>query len=278
MKNTLAINFLNKKATVEQIEELMSAVSHEEYEMTIQLVQIDIARIEKQLANLKDNEDKSDEQKEVEEKALRIKLETAQANLETARNNSADTLKVYDKVISAMTQENHDHFKNDKDVVRTVLRVLASWDNSKLVKYAIIPAFESEALYNALETIHINSKAGEDGNIVMSKEVKEAYKSASKELETIIKTTFSLPFETLYTDKTRVKLTAEDKKLLHDSYVKGFRNKFKVDDKTGEVNFETRQVNTLVKAKKNKKTGKMEYDYSALASVICNIVIKHYFK
>lgn len=278
MKNTLAINFLNKNATLEQTEEFMSAVSHEEYEMTIQLVQTDIARIEKQLANLKDNEDKTPEQKEVEEKALTIKLETAQTNLETARISSADTLEVYNKVISVMTAENHNHFKNNTDVVRTVLRVLASWDNSKLVKYAIIPAFQSPKLYEALEAIHVNSKAGDDGQIVMSKEVKESYKSASKELETIIKTTFSLPFETLYTDKTRVKLTAEDKKLLHDSYVKGFRNKFRMDEKTGEVNFETRQINTLVKAKKNKKTGKMEYDYSALATVICNIVIKHYFK
>ena len=185
---------------------------------------------------------------------------------------------MYNNVISVMTQENHDHFKNNADVVRTVFRVLATWNNSKLVKYAIIPAFQSPALYNALEAIHVNSKAGEDGQIAMSKEVKEAYKSASKELETIIKTTFSLPFETPYTDKTRVKLTAEDKKLLHDSYVKGFRNKFKMNDKTGEINFEARQVNTLVKAKKNKKTGKTEYDYSALAGVICNIVIKHYFK
>lgn len=258
MKNTLAINFLNKKATVEQTKELMSAISHEEYEMTIQLVQTDITRIEKQLANLKDNEDKTPEQKEVEEKALTIKLETAQTNLETARNNSADTLEVYNKVISVMTAENHDHFKNDKDVVRTVLRVLASWDNSKLVKYAIIPAFESEALYNALETIHINSKAGEDGNIVMSKEVKDAYKSASKELETIIKKTFSLPFETPYTDKTRVKLTAEDKKLLNDCYVKGFQNKFSVNDKTGKVDFSYRQINTLVKVKKDKKSGKTD--------------------
>lgn len=63
MKNTLAINFLNKKATVEQTEELMSAISHEEYEMTVQLVQADIARIEKQINNLKVNEDKSAEQK-----------------------------------------------------------------------------------------------------------------------------------------------------------------------------------------------------------------------
>lgn len=277
MKNTLAINFLNKKATVEQIEELMSAVSHEEYEMTIQLIQTDIARIEKQLANLKDNEDKTPEQKEVEEKGLTIKLETVQTNLKTAQTNSADTLEVYNKVISVMTAENHDHFKNDKDVVRTVLRVLASWDNSKLVKYAIIPAFESPALYKALEAIHVNSKAGKDGQIVMSQKVKDAYKKASQELETIIKKTFSLPFETPYTDKTRIKLSSEDKKLLNDCYIKGFQNKFSVNDKTGKVDFSHRQINTLVKVKKDKKSGKTTYDYSGLATCISNIVIKHYF-
>lgn len=274
----LNINFLNKNATLEQTEDFMTAITHEESEMRIQLLKEDIARIKTRISNLEKNEDKTPEQKEVETEALSVQLKETELTLEEAKEDSAETLETYNNVISIMTEENHDHFKNNADVVRTVLRVLATWNNSKLVKYAIIPAFQSPALYKALESIHVNSKAGEDGQIVMSKEVKEAYKSASKELETIIKTTFSLPFETLYTDKTRVKLTAEDKKLLHDSYVKGFRNKFKVDDKTGEVNFETRQVNTLVKAKKNKKTGKTEYDYSALATVICNIVIKHYFK
>jgi len=274
----LNINFLNKNATLEQTEDFMTAITHEECKMNIQLLKDDISRLKTRIANIEKNEDKTPEQKEAESEALSLQLEETESALEEAEKDSADTLEVYDNVISAMTQENHDHFKNNMDVVRTVLRVLATWNNSKLVKYAIIPAFKSPALYDALEAIHVNSKAGEDGQIVMSKEVKEAYKSASKELETIIKATFSLPFETPYTDKTRVKLTADDKKLLHDSYVKGFRNKFRMDEKTGEVNFETRQINTLVKAKKNKKTGKTEYDYSALASVICNIVIKHYFK
>lgn len=273
----LNINFINPSATVAMNNELMTAIDHEESEMVIQMLADDISRLNTRISNLENNEDKDEETKEVELKALRAQLEEVQKNLETARTNSANTQEVYDKVISAMTQENHDHFKNDKDVVRTVLRILATWDNSKLVKYAIIPAFKSPELYNALETIHITSKAGDDGQIVMSQEVKDAYKKASQELETIIKKTFSLPFETPYTTKTRVKLTAEDKKLLNDCYVKGFRNKFRTS-KVGVTHFEEREINTLVKAKKNKKTGKMEYDYSALASVICNIVIRHYFK
>lgn len=274
----LNINFLNKNATVTQTEELMTAISHEEYEMNILMLKDDISRLNTRVSNVEKDENKTAKQKEVELEALNSQLEELEKGLSDMKEESEKTLDVYNTVISKMTKENHDNFKNNKDVVRTIFRVLASWNNSKLIKYAIIPAFKSPELYNALEAIHVNSKAGEDGQITMSKEVKEAYKKASAELECIIKTTFSLPFETIYTEKTRVKLTAEDKKLLHDSYVKGFRNKFKMDDKTGEVSFDKRQINTLVKAKKNKKTGKVEYDYSALASVISNIVIKHYFK
>ena len=274
----LNINFLNKEATIDQTKDFMLAVEHEESEMTIQLIKDDITRTKKRLDNLDSSETKTEEQKELERKALEEKLAELEKDLESEQENSAFTRETYEKVMADMTQENHDHFKNDKDVVRTVLRVLATWNNSKLVKYAIIPAFESPALYEALEAIHINSNAGEDGTLVMSKEVKEAYKKASQELETIIKKTFSLPFVTPYTEKTRVKLTAEDKKLLNDCYVKGFKNNFSIDEKTGSVNFNKRQVNTLVKAKRNKKTNKMEYDYSGLADCISAIVIKHYFK
>lgn len=274
----LNINFLNKEATIDQTKDFMLAVEHEESEMTIQLIKDDITRTKKRLDNLDSSETKTEEQKELERKALEEKLAELEKDLESEQENSAFTLETYEKVIADMTQENHDHFKNDKDVVRTVLRVLATWNNSKLVKYAIIPAFESPALYEALEAIHINSNAGEDGALVMSKEVKEAYKKASQELETIIKKTFSLSFATPYTEKTRVKLTAEDKKLLNDCYVKGFKNNFSIDEKTGSVNFNKRQINTLVKAKRNKKTNKMEYDYSGLADCISAIVIKHYFK
>ena len=40
-----------------------------------------------------------------------------------------------------MTIKNADHFGNKKDVVETVLRVLATWNNRKLMKYAITPVF-----------------------------------------------------------------------------------------------------------------------------------------
>lgn len=282
MKNTtLSINFYSATINEALKNEFMQAISHELAGMNIEALTESISRLEKQASSIqKDIDDNGDDEAGTKQKKLDGINATINDNKDArtkCEESQAQTLDIYNKVVSTMSEKNKDHFGNNKDVVRTVLRVLATWNNSKLVKYAIIPAFQSPALYEALEAIHINSKAGEDGNITMSKEVKEAYKKASQELETIIKTTFSLPFETPYTDKTRVKLTAEDKKLLNDCYVRGFSNKFDVDDKKGTVTFKDRQINTLVKAKKNRKNGDITYDYSGLASTIANIVIKHYF-
>ena len=235
---TLSINFYSATINDTLRNEFHSAINYENADMNIQLLDTDIARLETRIANLKNNKDKTEEEKSIEIADLTSKLEEKQESKSEFEQEKADLIEVYNKVVSAMSEKNADHFGNNKDVVRTVLRVLATWNNSKLVKYAIIPAFNDETLYNALETIHITSKAGEDGNIIMSKEVKEAYKTASAQLENIIKTTFSLPFATPYTDKTRVKLTAEDKKLLNDCYIKGFSNKFDTDD-NGKVSFKT---------------------------------------
>lgn len=267
---TLSINFYAEEINAAAKAEFAQAISHEKADMTIHLLKDSIAKLEKKITN------ENDVYSEEEVQAFQVQLDNANESLAKFEEEHKDTLEVYNKVVDAMSLRNENGFGNNKDVVRTVLRVLASWDNSKLVKYAIIPAFSSPALYEALEAIHINSVAKEDGNISMTKEVKEAYKNASNELESIIKNTFSLPFATEYTDKTRVKLTAEDKKLLNDCYIKGFSNKFDTDE-DGNVTFKKRQINTLVKAKKDRKTQEVTYDYSGLASTIANIVIKHYF-
>ena len=267
----LTINFYQNNISNELRTEFNSAVQWEECDMSITMNNEQIMKLENKIQNT----DKYSAQEIQAFQAKRDELVEAVGVLECMKQDLEEDHK---KVVTDMTRKNSDHFGNSMDNVRTVLRVLASWNNSKLVKYAIIPAFQSPDLYNALETIHVNSKAGEDGQLVMSKEVKEAYKVATNELNSIIKNTFSLPFETSYTAKTRVKMTAEDRKLLNDCYIRGFRNKFSVDDETGKVSFQKRQINTLVKAKKDRKTGNMKYDYSGLATTIANIVLAHYFK
>lgn len=269
---TLAINFFAENINDALKEEFHLAIFHEKCDMELSLVAANIAKLNAKIENK--NDDYTEEEIEAFRSEL-AKLEKVQTELNADLSASKE---VHEKVLADMTcKDPVSHNGNSKDVVRTVLRVLASVENSKLVKSAVVPAFTTPELYNALETIHINSKATEDGAISLTKEVKAAYKEASKQLETIIKTTFSLPFETSYTSKTRVKLTADDKKLLNDCYIKGFSNKFSIDRKTGVVSFDERKINTLVTVKENKKTGKLTYNYTGLASTIANIVLKHYF-
>lgn len=269
-KTTLAINFYAENITEEARTEFMKAVEYEQCAMMTQKNSETLARLETNIANEKG------QYTEEEVEAFKVQKEKIEASQKEFEERKANTLEAYTKVVNAMSVKNENGFGNHKDVVRTVLRVLATWNNHSLVKYAIIPAFESPRLAEALDTIHVTSKCNENGALVMSKDVKEAYKEADKELENIFKTTFSLPFATPYTDKTRTKLDAEDKKLLNDCYVKGFKNKFEEED-DGTVKFKKRQVNTLVKSKKDRKTGELKYNYTGLANVICNIVIKHYF-
>lgn len=268
---TMNINFYNANITEELQAQFNSAITHENALMNIQLLNDSIAKLEKKIEN-KDNT-----YTEEEVSAFQSELDKLVTSREKFEKTSDDTLEVYTKVVDTMTIKNENHFGNSKDNVRTVLRVLASLSDSNLMKLAIIPRFESHELYDCLETIHINSMCGEDGQLSMTKAVKDAYKEANAHLDTIMKETFSLPFETPYTEKMRVKLTAEDRKLLHDCYIKGFKNTFSVDEKTGMVDFVNREVNTLVKAKKNRKTGEVTYNYSGLATTIASIVIKHYF-
>lgn len=267
---TLNINFLSENATIEMKNEFFTAVKHEETSMLISVCNDKIARLEKDL--------KKDDITEEEVKALKSKLTAEKQVLETLNTSLSETKDIYNKVIADMTKKNENHFGNKLEVVRNVLRVLATWDNKSLIKYALVETFEGEALHDALETIHINSKPNDDGCLVLTKEVKEAYKKASNELESIIKNTFSLSFPTSYTDKTRVKMNADDKKLLNDCYVKDVDNNMSKNEATGVVDFAGRMVKTLVKSKKNKRTGKVTYDYSGLYQVITKIVMKHYFK
>lgn len=268
--NTLSINFYAEDITEEKKNEFMVTVNHASALMEVQLINDNIARLNKKIEN------KNERYTEEEIVAFRSQVDALNEEGEKVEEYIDSTKDVYTSVIGVMSEKNSDHFGNKKDVVETVLRVLGTWDNSKLVKYAIIPAFESPELYECLESIHVNSSITEDGRVVLSDSVKTAYKEATKHLETIIKTTFSLPFETPYTAKTRVKLTAQDRKLLHDCYISGFSNKFSCDDK-GNVNFSERKIRTLVSKKTDRQTGKTTYNYSKLASTICNIVIKHYF-
>ena len=260
----LKINFLNNDATINQIAELAQAVRFELCDMTKKMNLDAIAKQAKIVANEKGT---LDEDEIATAQAKIDKLETENVKLSTTME---ELRTVYNSIIEAMTVPNDKGYSNNSDTVRTVLRVVACAENSKLYKYAIIPVFENESLYNCLQAIHVNNDVVEEGYSTNTKERVALYKSAQEELDNIMRDTFSLPIATPYTTALRVKLNAQDRKVLHDCYIKGFSNKFDTDD-TGTITFKSRKYNTAVK-----KNRKGEIDYSGLATDIAKIVISKY--
>lgn len=264
----LKINFLSRDINDEKAIQLAGAVNYELNAMTVQLKKDEAAKLLKQIEN------KNERYTEKEVAAFSDKLLVVESEIKACEEAMKELDANYSSVIAHMTEVNAEGYGNDPDVVKTVLRVLAACENSKLMKYAIIPTFTSAELYDALENIHVLSKAKDDGSITMSTSVKDSYKKADAELDRIMKVNFSLPFATPYTEKIRVKMTAEDKKLLNECYVTGFSNRFE-DEENSKI-FKARSVRTLVSKKIDKTTKKETVNYSKLATVICNIVVAHY--
>lgn len=259
----LKINFLNEQATVAQVKELADAVRFEFCDMVKAMNTDAIAKQAKIVANEKGNYD------EDEVASAQAKMDKLQAENEKLSTTMEELRPNYDSVVTAMTLPNEKGYSNNADTVRTVLRVVACAENSKLYKYAIIPAFQNEDLYNCLEAIHVNNEVVEEGYSTNSKERVALYKSAQEQLDNIMRDTFSLPVATVYTTGLRVKLNAQDRKVLHDVYVKGFSNKFDKKD-SGEIAFLSRKYTTAVKKTRN------GVDYSGLATDIAKLVISKY--
>lgn len=254
----LKTNFI-KNTNNDTVTNFAIAVRHELAKMSIQYNNVAIAR----KAVVATNEKGTYSDSKVQEATLAMEeLEEENGKLQTLVDETKDT---WASVLCDMVKPNEKGFANNAQVVRTVFRVLACAENSKLYKYAIIPAFQSPALYEAMEEIHVTSKVGTDGHTIYNK---GAYKKASEELDRIMRDTFSLPVETAYTKAFRVKLNASDRNTLHSVYVKDFKNNISNDTFKGRT--------FITACKVNKKDGSI--DYSKLANDIAKIVIGKYAK
>lgn len=183
----------------------------------------------------------------------------------------------YNLVICEMSLKNADGFGNNPDVVERILKLIGCWENPRLLKDTLSNVYTDGALYEALETINVKSACDELGKTSQTQAVKDAYKTASDIVDNLIKTAFSLPFESVYTEKTRVKMNGADKRLLNQCYIKSVRNKYTENENTKIISHSELSVTRSVRVKTNKKTGETTYNYSGLVSALVAIITRHYF-
>lgn len=262
----LNINFVNPTITEENVLKLATTVKFEELDMLLSLNNDNIKSLQTKIENKQSKY--TDEEIEV----FKSQVETLELeNIEIAEKVE-EVRPVYDEVVSVIASAGKDEFCNGEENVRNILRVVACAENSKLFKYALLSAIDNDDLFSAMEVCHDIDNNNEFGNSSQTKELKESYKQAESQIQNILKTTLSLPFESEYTSSLRVKFNGTDLKLLHECYVTGFSNKFESKDESKSTQFVGREVKKLITSKTNSK-GEVTRNFKKFAETVCKLAI-----
>lgn len=271
----LKINFLNPTVTNESLLSFAKAVRFSRLQMEAELLADQIAQLSRKIDN-KAGKFSEEEIKAFEKKKLQLEVD-----LEDTEELQEGLEEDFNTVVEIMTTKPEgSEYANPEEAVKNVLRVMGAAENPKLEKYALKTGIGSGSLYEALQTCHSLKNTSETGSgmVKQTKAVKEAYAQAEKEIQDQLRSVLSLPIETLFTGKLRVKFGATDLRQIHESYVLGYQNDYLVDtDKDGN---ETSRVVKAVKArtlvvKKEGKNGEApKYNFGKLAAVITRIVIQ----
>lgn len=276
---TMRTNVLRNNISDDKAQDFNAAVKFELKAMTMQKIDNDIEAIQRKL------ESKRASLTKVERDGLHATIDSLKADRDKVEASMENLKERHFKVVTAMTIKNAEGQGNDALRVRNVLRVLATTTKdtdyargSQLVKYALLSDVNVDKLYAAMQQIHVlrnGDTINDDGSITTGGATQKAYKEAKSIIESTMKQLFSLPYETEYTEKFRVRMNAKDFALLHDSYVTGFNNQFSDSkkDNNEERYFKDITVNTMIKEKKNRKTGTVTYNYSRLSQVLCKLVV-----
>lgn len=266
----LNINFLNPSITNEQTLEFALAVKFEELNMTMELNNDSIKSLQTKIENKQGKY--TDEEIEV----FRTQVAELVAENVEIESRVEEVRPTYESVLStianASVQTDDGEFSNGMDNARNVLRLVACAENTKLFKYALLSAIDNDDLFDAMEICHNIENNNEVGNSKQTTKLKNAYKSAESQIQSILKATLSLPIESAYTSSLRVKFNGTDLKLLHECYVTGFSNKFESNKDSDVVTFKGRDVKKLISSKTNSK-GEVTRNFKKFAETICKLAI-----
>lgn len=169
----------------------------------------------------------------------KTKLEKLQKEeLKLVTSQAVDT-EAHTLVISTVTAATNEHnATNDINALRNILRLSACDENSKFFKLAIITSnINFETFYDTMVSLHDmeSEEVNASGIRSYSKDAKEKADEMEKEIQTLIKTMFSLSVENDFTSKINVKFNKTDMNAVHETFVTGLNvdiNK-KVNKKSG---------------------------------------------
>lgn len=256
----LKINLIPENTDNTMTMELALAVKFTGFTMTAEMLTDSIAKMEKRL-----NADGIDDAKR---ESIKADIADAKKALATAVSNADKARGYYDKVVSAMVAVGNDARNIDR-----IFRLIASADNSALIPYVMRSMeWDAETIYNAMACAHNIADYDDLGRAVHYPTARTAYQTAYDTISHDIKTAFSVPFASAYTNAFRMRMNKTQFAKLHENWVSGVRNNFKGDDK--ERVFKNSTLTTAITKKKNRKTGMTTYDCTRFNRVVATLMVE----
>lgn len=270
----LQIN-MNQNITAIQAEEFENAVDFAQLNMEQAIRLNSIDKLDKKIDNKSGNYqvqevDAFKAQKEALEKEVaecRIELDQLYPDYETVLNHIAT--KVNDAKVGEIVD-------NADEIAGNFIRLLGAANNHKLEKLALVNLGNAE-MYDCFVTCHDINATTDNGRMTLNKEQKNAYKQAEQLVQGALRLALSIP-ENDYTEKYNISFNKTDMRLLHETFVKGFRNKYtSVKDSDGKdtknFTFHGIEMNYAITRRKIKDSDEYSYNFEKFNEVVARIAI-----
>ncbi len=165
---------------------------------------------------------------------------------------------------------------NSDEVADNFLRVLASANNHKLEKLAL-PNLGTVEMYDNFVICHDIEATTDNGRMTLGKAQKDAYKKAEVEVQKALRLALSIP-ENDYTEKYNISFNKTDMRLLHETFVKGFKNRYEAikdaDGKaTKDFTYQGYEVSYAITKRKAKDSDEYTYNFEKFSEVVARLAI-----
>ncbi len=270
----LHINY-SANITAEQKSVFENAVSFEQANME-QLIRLSsISKLEKKIDN------KSGKYTVQEVEVFKAQKSALEDEVEQTKLAMFELIEDYNEVKEHLVQKLQDGKDNliddnSEDVADNFLRLLGAANNHKLEKLAL-PNLGTTEMYDDFLICHDIDATTDNGRMTVGKVQKDAYKRAEDKVQMALRMALSIP-ENDYTEKVTVRFNKTDLRLLHETFVKGFRNRYEFDKDadgkpTKNFSYDGYEVSYAISRKKAKDSDEYTYNFEKFNEVVARLAI-----
>lgn len=223
----MKMNYVANTENKELVEKMLGAITWEKCDM---LLTLNADAQKKQSGIISSDESTADEIK-----VATAKLEKLQKEETILKNEQDKVTDVHTSVVETVKSAKNEFTENDETAFRNVLRLSACDENAKFFKLAILTDGNFGTFYDSMISLHDmdSNEVGENGLRTYSVSAKKVADTLSENIQSLVKSMFSIPVENELTKKVNVKFNKTDMNAVHECFVSGLNVDISKNKKTG---------------------------------------------